>query len=323
MRTIKAPVIITDAAGGIGTVIGPEAVGLGGNSAGFIQAGSLFLYGGAGVDVGPQRINLVGEPGVVEVIGDDNTRIRIDASGHITVSDADENVRFSVDATGAVTVADENGTFSVVVSAGQVNLVNTSPGFSSSIAIEAAGRMTLTDALGNTAEYKASGWTVNGDAGCSINGGNLAVTNNLTVSGDIFLPGADCAEHFDVADAALEPGTVLVLEEAGILAESQRAYDRTVVGVVSGAGDHRPGIILDRKTATEGRAPVALVGKVFCKADATVAPIAVGDLLTTSRTPGHAMRADDPTRAFGAVLGKALRKLDEGRGLIPILVALQ
>jgi hypothetical protein len=49
----------------------------------------------------------------------------------------------------------------------------------------------------------------------------------------------------------------------------------------------------------------------------------MGDLLTTSPTPGHAMKADDPLKAFGAVIGKALRPLDEGEGLIPILIALQ
>ena len=30
-----------------------------------------------------------------------------------------------------------------------------------------------------------------------------------------------------------------------------------------------------------------------------------------------------PARAFGAVIGKALRTLEEGQGLIPVLVALQ
>jgi hypothetical protein len=38
---------------------------------------------------------------------------------------------------------------------------------------------------------------------------------------------------------------------------------------------------------------------------------------------GHAMKAADPRRAFGAVIGKALRPLPAGRGLVPILVALQ
>jgi hypothetical protein len=68
---------------------------------------------------------------------------------------------------------------------------------------------------------------------------------------------------------------------------------------------------------------VAVVGKVYCKVDAQYAPIEVGDLLTTSPTPGHAMKADDPLRAFGAVIGKALRGLQSGQGLVPILVALQ
>jgi hypothetical protein len=57
--------------------------------------------------------------------------------------------------------------------------------------------------------------------------------------------------------------------------------------------------------------------------DARYGAIAVGDLLTTSPTVGHAMKAADPRRAFGAVLGKALRPMPSGRGLLPILIALQ
>jgi hypothetical protein len=57
--------------------------------------------------------------------------------------------------------------------------------------------------------------------------------------------------------------------------------------------------------------------------DAQYSSIDVGDLLTTSPTPGHAMKASDPLRAFGAVIGKALRPLGSGRGLIPILIALR
>ena len=72
-----------------------------------------------------------------------------------------------------------------------------------------------------------------------------------------------------------------------------------------------------------GRAPVALCGKVFCKVVADDGAIAVGDLLTTSGTPGHAMKAADAARAFGAVIGKALAPLKAGRGMVPILVALQ
>jgi hypothetical protein len=35
------------------------------------------------------------------------------------------------------------------------------------------------------------------------------------------------------------------------------------------------------------------------------------------------MRATDAARAFGAVIGKALRPLQSGQSMIPILVALQ
>jgi hypothetical protein len=67
---------------------------------------------------------------------------------------------------------------------------------------------------------------------------------------------------------------------------------------------------------------VALNGKVHCKAEAGASPIEVGDLLTTSSTTGHAMKASDARRYLGSILGKALAPLPEGRGLIPVLVAL-
>jgi hypothetical protein len=138
------------------------------------------------------------------------------------------------------------------------------------------------------------------------------------------LSGADCAEHFDLVDnCTAEPGTVLVLGESGALRASDTAYDKRVAGVVSGAGDYRPGLILDSMGGHEGRAPVALMGKVYCKVDATGNAIEIGDLLTSSSKPGHAMKAADSARAFGAVLGKAMGACDSGTGIIPILVCLQ
>jgi hypothetical protein len=96
-----------------------------------------------------------------------------------------------------------------------------------------------------------------------------------------------------------------------------------VAGVIAGAGAYRPGIVLDRVASQGNRQPLALSGKVYCKVDAQYSPIQVGDLLTTSATPGHAMKAEDPARSFGAVIGKALQPLKNGEGLIPILVSLQ
>lgn len=153
----------------------------------------------------------------------------------------------------------------------------------------------------------------------------LDVNGNIAVTGDIKLFGADCAEEFAAAEVAAEPGTVMVLDDEGSVRVSDEAYDRRVAGVVSGAGDFRPGLVLDSGGGEdeERRARIALIGKVFCKVDAEPEPVRVGDLLTTSGRRGHAMKAADPARAFGSVLGKALRPLESGQDLVPILVALQ
>jgi hypothetical protein len=153
--------------------------------------------------------------------------------------------------------------------------------------------------------------------------GNVVVNGSITTQ-DVILVGADCAEQFDAADAQeLEPGTVMVIDQNGALQESREPYDRKVAGVVSGAGGYKPAIVMDGQPSTARRALVAMVGKVYCKVDADYAPIDVGDLLTASSTPGHAMKASDSSRAFGSVIGKALGPLAEGRGLVPVLVALQ
>jgi hypothetical protein len=162
--------------------------------------------------------------------------------------------------------------------------------------------------------------------------GDIEVTGGVTVGGDIEVTGdvklvgtgQDFAEEFDTAaDEEIQPGTVVTIDGEDSVRESREAYDKTVAGVVSGAGAYRPGIILGKLTAASIPVQVGLVGKVYCKVDAQYGPIKVGDLLTTSSTPGHAMRAADSARAFGAVLGKALRNHDAGCGLIPILLALQ
>jgi hypothetical protein len=152
----------------------------------------------------------------------------------------------------------------------------------------------------------------------------LEVNGNIVVTGDILLANADCAEEFDICETeGNEPGTVMVLGEEGVLYQSRRAYDKRVAGVISGAGDYKAGIVLDKRRSSGARKPIALLGKVYCKVDAECGAIEVGDLLTTSPTPGHAMKADNPWQAFGAVIGKALRPLSRGQGLIPVLIALQ
>jgi len=165
------------------------------------------------------------------------------------------------------------------------------------------------------------------------NEGDLVVRNSAgdqTIKldgegGDIILSNADAAEEFEVADStqAVE-GTVMVLCDDGKLQPCTEACDRKVVGVVAGAGQYRPGIVLDRQAVPNGRRrPISIMGKVACRADASFGSIKMGDLLTTSPTTGCAMRVSDPERARGAVIGKALGTLESGEGLVNMLICLQ
>ena len=144
--------------------------------------------------------------------------------------------------------------------------------------------------------------------------------------------GSDLAEPFVVSRtrdeaAAVEPGMVVVIDPdtPGGLTLSSEPYDRKVAGVISGAKGLKPGMVMkaeDNELAT-GDHPVALTGRVWCRCDTSTGPITPGDLLTTGRVPGHAMRVADHTRAQGAVLGKAMTSLSEGTGLVLVLVTLQ
>jgi hypothetical protein len=147
---------------------------------------------------------------------------------------------------------------------------------------------------------------------------------NVVVTGFIQFTGGDLAEEFPVSEQdEAEPGMVMVLAgDDGLLRPCETMYDRRVMGVVAGGGKYAPAIVMDRDGHGCRRA-LALVGKTQCMVDARLTPIAAGDLLTTSQTRGHAMNAIDGSRAFGAVIGKALGPLAGGLGMIPILVTLQ
>ena len=61
---------------------------------------------------------------------------------------------------------------------------------------------------------------------------------------------------------------------------------------------------------------IALQGRVPCK---VVGRVKKGDMLTTSATPGYAVKALNPT--LGAIIGKALEDKDYGEaGIIEVAV---
>ena len=144
--------------------------------------------------------------------------------------------------------------------------------------------------------------------------------SSLTIRG-----GADLAEPFAMSHAGVEPGSVVVIDEEnpGKLKASTRPYDKRVAGIVSGANGIRPGISMIQEDKLEAGENVALSGRVYVKADTSAGPIKPGDLLTTSAMPGHAMKAADHDKAQGAILGKAMTRLDDGDGMVLVLVTLQ
>ncbi len=147
-----------------------------------------------------------------------------------------------------------------------------------------------------------------------------AICNVLEILG-----GSDIAEPFEMSHDEIPPGAVVVIDEKnpGQLKLSTHAYDTKVAGVVSGAGGVKPGLTLTQKEVFKNGQNVAVTGRVYCLVDASYDAVEPGDLLTTSDTPGHAMKASDHERAYGSVIGKAMTPLKEGKGLVLVLVNLQ
>jgi len=137
--------------------------------------------------------------------------------------------------------------------------------------------------------------------------------------------GSDVAEPFHISTEEAPKGSVVIIDEenAGQLKLSDRAYDNRVAGIVSGANGIHPGLTLSQQGALDSGQNVALSGRVYVLADATSSPIKPGDLLTSSDTPGHCMKVTDRLRAQGAVIGKAMSSLKEGRGMVLVLVTLE
>ena len=192
--------------------------------------------------------------------------------------------------------------------------------------------------------------SANGVAGAFLNDGGGNILDGATISSTTGKPvsqfrvdgsgrgffnggtqtgGADFAESVAVRGehSQYEPGDVLVIDLAAgrRLMLSQRAYSTRVAGIYS----TKPGVLatthsIDESDALAQEIPLAIVGIVPCKVTAENGAIAPGDLLvTSSSTLGYAMKGTNRTRMLGAVVGKALEPLREGKGVIQVLVTLQ
>jgi hypothetical protein len=169
--------------------------------------------------------------------------------------------------------------------------------------------------------------TTNPQAKLEING-NLRFTGDGSVQTTAWtgtLCGGDYAESVEVSQdlASIGPGDALVvdLNNDDRFLKSAEPYSTAVMGVYS----TKPGVLGRHQEGAKAadEIPMAMVGIVPAKVSAENGSIHRGDLLVTSSTPGYLMKGTDRTRMLGAVVGKALGRLDTGTGVIEVGVTLQ
>jgi len=134
----------------------------------------------------------------------------------------------------------------------------------------------------------------------------------VSSSGDVFTAtggtintsGADLAERY-TSQEPLDFGDVVTIDSfnSHAVKKSKYQYQTDMVGVVS----TDPGFIAG--AYTENSYPIGLIGRVPVKVSTENGTIRVGDYLTTSSVPGHAMKAT----LSGRVLGKALESVDPSK----------
>ena len=159
---------------------------------------------------------------------------------------------------------------------------------------------------------------------------DLAVGALWAAGDQRFGSASDLAEMTPVkSEDNLEPGDVVVIAEPEddrvLLAKSNKGYDSKVAGVVSdtkSAGLVIGGCHTEDITRNYIK-PIALAGRFLTKVTLENGSIKAGEFLTTSSTPGHAMKASQS----GYVIGKALQSFSggssgESTGKIWILVNL-
>jgi hypothetical protein len=163
------------------------------------------------------------------------------------------------------------------------------------------------------------------DAEFGDGGPSRVTTGTVEITG-----GSDLSEQFEINPSDCIgtplPGMIVCIDphNPGQLLPSSRSYDRTVAGIISGAGGVHPGLLMGQQgSVANGEHPVALTGRVYCMVDGGHGSVSPGDLITTSNTPGHGMKVTDHERARGAIIGKAMTRLEGGTGLVLVLVSLQ
>jgi len=138
-----------------------------------------------------------------------------------------------------------------------------------------------------------------------------------TVFADIFNGVATEAKYADLAekysaDAAYEPGTVLVFGGEQELTTTNKKADHRAAGIVS----ENPAYLMNSDHTSEYSTSLALQGRVKCK---VLGKVQKGDLLVTSAIPGYAVVNNSAT--VGTIIGKALEnKETDIKDIIEVVV---
>ncbi|WKZ27142.1 MAG: hypothetical protein QY311_00050 [Candidatus Paceibacterota bacterium] len=158
----------------------------------------------------------------------------------------------------------------------------------------------------------------------------IAYGGTVIAAGDLNGNGSpDIAEGINVADPSIEYGDVVVIGDEDTTAsdsyfkrlaqKSDVAYQATILGVISEdpglyiASGIMPGTGLQ---SDEKRRPLVLAGRAPVKVSLENGPIAPGDRLTSSSTPGVAMKATNA----GMIIGVALEAFDGTATTSPVRI---
>jgi hypothetical protein len=125
---------------------------------------------------------------------------------------------------------------------------------------------------------------------------------------------ADLAERYET-DAEYEPGTVVIFGGEKEITTTDVNTDYRVAGVIS----TDPGLKLNSSAGDDKTHPyLALRGRVPCK---VIGPVAKGDLLVTSDTPGYARSVGGNLTTAGSVFAKSLTQdMSEGAKVIEVVI---
>lgn len=196
--------------------------------------------------------------------------------------------------------------------AGMIGLSATVGGPGGSAAGAGGQGGTSSSGSGNAGEVLGGGGGGSGSGSGGVGGaGGIVLTTYATSSPNA--AGNDYAELFPVSNPLVTAGDIVAVDN-GIPVNMRlaRKGDKMLVGIIS----TQPGQLLGDKDAV-GMRPVALAGRVPTKVTMENGPIALGDRIAISSTPGVGMKAG----TFDDAVGIALESADQD-GSILVFVTL-